>query len=85
VLDTFAASAWGKRYPAAGTTWENAWNASSPFLAFPPALHKIIYTTNAIESLNYTRTEALPLRRRGDQAALACDSPTSRTNVGAHT
>lgn len=52
MLDTFAASAWGKRYPAVGTIWENAWNASSPFLAFAPELHKIISNTNAIESLS---------------------------------
>ncbi len=34
-------------------TWENAWERFTPFLAFPPAVRKIIYTTNAIESLNY--------------------------------
>jgi putative transposase len=52
-LDAFAASTWGKRYPAAVATWENAWERFIPFLAFPPELRKIIYTTNAIESLNY--------------------------------
>jgi putative transposase len=52
-LDAFAASEWGKRYPAAVATWENAWERFIPFLAFPPELRKIIYTTNAIESLNY--------------------------------
>jgi putative transposase len=34
-------------------TWENAWERCIPFLVFPPELRKIIYTTNAIESLNY--------------------------------
>lgn len=43
----------GRRYPAAIGTWENAWERFIPFLAFPPAVRKIIYTTNAIESLNY--------------------------------
>jgi putative transposase len=52
-LDTFAASDLGKRYPAAVMTWENAWERFTPFLSFPPELRKIIYTTNAIESLNY--------------------------------
>jgi putative transposase len=52
-LDTFADSAWGKKYPAAVMTWENAWERFIPFLAFPPELRKIIYTTNSIESLNY--------------------------------
>ncbi len=52
-LDSFASSSLGKKYPAAVATWENAWERFIPFLAFPPELRKIIYTTNAIESLNY--------------------------------
>jgi putative transposase len=52
-LADFAASELGRRYPAAVSTWENAWERFIPFLAFPPELRKIIYTTNAIESLNY--------------------------------
>ena len=52
-LLAFAESDLGKRYPAAVATWENAWARFIPFLAFPPELRKIIYTTNSIESLNY--------------------------------
>ena len=52
-LAAFAESDLGRRYPAAVATWENAWERFIPFLAFPPELRKIIYTTNAIESLNY--------------------------------
>jgi len=52
-LTTFADSSLGKKYPAATASWENAWDRFTPFLAFGPALRKIIYTTNAIESLNY--------------------------------
>jgi putative transposase len=52
-LLAFAESDLGKRYPAAVMTWENAWERFIPFLAFPPELRRIIYTTNAIESLNY--------------------------------
>jgi putative transposase len=52
-LLAFAESDLGRRYPATVTTWENAWERFSPFLAFPPELRKIIYTTNSIESLNY--------------------------------
>jgi putative transposase len=52
-LTTFADSTLGKKYPAAVATWENAWDRFTPFLAFGPALRKVIYTTNAIESLNY--------------------------------
>jgi putative transposase len=52
-LDAFADSDLGRKYPAAVMTWTNAWERFIPFLAFPPELRKIIYTTNAIESLNY--------------------------------
>jgi putative transposase len=52
-LITFADSNLGKKYPAAVATWEAAWERFTPFLAFPPEVRKIIYTTNAIESLNY--------------------------------
>ena len=43
----------GARNPAAIATWHNAWERFIPFLAFPPEVRRIIYTTNAIESLNY--------------------------------
>ena len=52
-LTTFADSSLGKKYPAATASWQNAWDRFTPFLAFGPALRKIIYTTNAIESLNF--------------------------------
>jgi transposase-like protein len=52
-LDAFADSNWGKKYPHAVATWEVAWERFTPFLAFPPQLRRVIYTTNSIESLNY--------------------------------
>ncbi|MEO3781629.1 IS256 family transposase [Micromonospora sp. B11E3] len=52
-LLAFADSPLGKRYPAAVAVWERAWDRFTPFLAFPPEIRKIIYTTNAIESFNY--------------------------------
>jgi len=52
-LAAFADSPLGRKYPAAVATWENAWDRFTPFLAFGPALRKVIYTTNSIESLNY--------------------------------
>lgn len=52
-LTAFADSNLGKKYPAAVATWENAWDRFTPFLAFGPALRKVIYTTNSIESLNF--------------------------------
>ena len=52
-LDTFADSDLGRKYPATVATWRRAWERFIPFLAFPPEVRRIIYTTNAIESLNY--------------------------------
>jgi putative transposase len=52
-LAAFADSNLGKKYPGAVAVWERAWDRFTPFLAFPPEVRKIIYTTNAIESLNY--------------------------------
>src|SRR5580692_5702283 len=52
-LAAFAASPWGRKYPQAARVFEDAWDAFTPFLAFSPAVRKLLYTTNAIESLNY--------------------------------
>lgn len=52
-FDAFRDSNWGKKYPHAVATWESAWERFIPFLAFPPELRRVIYTTNSIESLNY--------------------------------
>lgn len=52
-LDAFAGGKWGIKYPHAVATWRSAWERFIPFLAFPPELRRVIYTTNSIESLNY--------------------------------
>jgi putative transposase len=52
-LAAFAASPWGIKYPQAARVFEAAWDAFTPFLAFSPAVRKLLCTTNAIESLNY--------------------------------
>src|SRR5260370_3028185 len=52
-LAAFAASPWGIKYPQAARVFEAAWDAFTPFLAFSPAVRKLLYTTNSIESLNY--------------------------------
>jgi putative transposase len=52
-LLAFAESPLGRKYPATVAAWERSWERFTPFLAFPPEVRKIIYTTNAIESLNY--------------------------------
>ena len=45
-------AAWGKKYPAAIRTWKQRWELFVPFLAYPVEVRRILYTTNAIESLN---------------------------------
>ncbi len=52
-LLTLGESELGGKYPAAIAVWERAWERFIPFLAFPPPVRKVIYTTNAIESLNF--------------------------------
>lgn len=52
-LAVFTASELGRRYPTTVKTFQDAWERFIPFLAFPPELRRVIYTTNSIESLNY--------------------------------
>ena len=51
-LDGFAAGPWGTKYSTIVQSWRRAWEHVIPFFAFPPAVRKVIYTTNAIESLH---------------------------------
>lgn len=51
-LDNFDAT-WGATYGAITELWRRNWDRFIPFLDFAGAIRKIIYTTNAIESLNY--------------------------------
>jgi len=66
------AAEWRATYPAMIGSWESAWEEFVPFLAFPVELRKIVYTTNAIESLNARFRRAV--RHRGhfpnEQAAM---------------
>jgi putative transposase len=43
----------GGKYPGAVQVWENAWGDFIPFLDYPPPLRLVVYTTNAIESINF--------------------------------
>jgi transposase-like protein len=52
-LDDFAKSELGQQNPHTVAAFRNAWERFVPFLAFPPMLRRVIYTTNSIESLNY--------------------------------
>lgn len=71
-FEEFANSALGQSNPTTVTAWRNAWERFIPFLAFPPDLRRIIYTTNAIESLNYQLRKIIKNRGHfpSDQAAM---------------
>lgn len=66
------AGEWRQLYPAMISAWESCWEEFVPFLAFPVELRKIVYTTNAVESLNARFRRAV--RHRGhfptEQAAM---------------
>jgi transposase-like protein len=51
-LDVFAAGGWGRRFPTIVKMWRQAWEHVIPFFAFPPAVRRVIYTTNALESVH---------------------------------
>ena len=46
------AQKWDERYPSISPSWRRNWERIIPFLAYPSEIRKVIYTTNAIESLN---------------------------------
>jgi putative transposase len=51
-LDAFEQGPWGEKYPAVTASWRRRWEEVIPFFAFSPEVRRIIYTTNAIESLH---------------------------------
>jgi transposase-like protein len=51
-LEEFANSEWGKKLPPIVQSWRRVWEEVIPFFAYPLEIRKIIYTTNAIESLH---------------------------------
>jgi putative transposase len=70
-LDDFEA-AWGRRYPAVGAAWRRAWEHVVPLFAFPKDIRKMIYTTNAVESLHRSLRKIIKTRGSfpSDEAAL---------------
>jgi transposase-like protein len=70
-LEEFEQGPWGRKYPTVAQSWRRQWEQVIPFLAFAPEIRKIIYTTNAIESLHSQVRKSV--RTRGhfpsDQAA----------------
>ncbi len=71
-LEAFDQSHWGRRYPPIAAAWRRQWEQVIPFFAYPPEVRRIIYTTNAIESLHSQLRRAV--RARGhfpsDEAAM---------------
>ena len=82
------ADMWRDKYPAMIATWQSAWGEFVPFLEFPVELRQIVYTTNAIESLNARFRKAVRHRSHfpNEQAAMkvlylvAIDKRPNRTN-----
>jgi putative transposase len=60
-LEEFAAE-WNERYPTIARSWRANWGELSPFFAFPEEIRRAIYTTNAIESMNYSLRKVLKNR-----------------------
>jgi transposase-like protein len=75
-LDRFAefSGRWEAKYPAVVRLWENAWAEFVPFLGFDAEIRTIIYTTNAIESVNARIRKAVKARGHfpNTDAALKC-------------
>lgn len=61
-LEAFAQGEWGRKYPPIVTAWRRQWEQVIPFFAFPPAIRRVLYTTNAIESLHSMLRKILKTR-----------------------
>jgi putative transposase len=53
---------WENKHPAISQIWRRNWSRITPFFAFAPDIRKVIYTTNAIESLNMTLRKVIKTR-----------------------
>ena len=60
-LERFAKK-WDARYPSISQTWRRNWDQVSPFYAYPAEIGKVIYTTNAVESLNMSLRKVIKTR-----------------------
>ncbi|WP_334165888.1 IS256 family transposase [Achromobacter mucicolens] len=70
-LVQFEQGPWGQRYAPIADAWRRTWDRVIPFFTFPPAIRKVIYTTNAIESINAQLRRAVKTRGHfpSDEAA----------------
>jgi putative transposase len=71
-LDAFEHGEWGQRFPTIVAAWRRAWTRVIPFFAFPPAIRRVIYTTNALESVHAQLRKIIKTRGHfpNDEAAL---------------
>ncbi|KVE23183.1 transposase [Burkholderia vietnamiensis] len=71
-LQDFADGPWGAKYPTIVQSWQRAWEHVIPFFVFPPEIRRIVYTTNAIESLNMQLRKIIKTRGHfpNDEAAI---------------
>lgn len=60
-LDDFAAK-WDATYPTISQAWRRNWDHLKPFFAYPADIRKVIYTTNAVESLNMSLRKVIKTR-----------------------
>jgi putative transposase len=60
-LETFAKK-WDGRYPSISQIWRRNWEQVTPFFAYPAEIRKVIYTTNAVESLNMSLRKVIKTR-----------------------
>jgi putative transposase len=61
-LEAFAVSDWGRKYPPIAPAWRRHWEQVIPLFAHPPEIRRMLYTTNAIESLHMQLRKALKIR-----------------------
>ncbi|CAE6865227.1 IS256 family transposase [Paraburkholderia nemoris] len=71
-LEAFAEGPWGAKYPTIVQSWRRAWENVTPFFVFPPEIRRVVYTTNAIESLNMQLRKIIKTRGHfpNDEAAI---------------
>ena len=90
-LNQFEEGPWGQKFPTVVASWRRAWSYVIPFFGFPPAVRRVIYTTNAIESINARLRKIIKTRGHfpNDDAAtkliwLALRNITSEWSRAAH-
>jgi transposase-like protein len=90
-LDAFERGPWGQQFPTVVASWRRAWTHVIPFFAFPPEVRKVVYTTNALESVHAQLRKIIKTRGHfpTDEAAtkliwLALRNITAKWSRGAH-